>query len=284
MKMTAPLERVLRAFLADPADPRYGYDLMKAAGLKSGTLYPLLGRLEDEKLVTSAWETPQQDGQRPRKYYRLTAEGAEVARLELAQVSAGRRGSPARPPGPGDPGMRGERRLLRIGEYLIARACRHLPAGARDERYREWVAELPAILGDPGVRPAARRAARMLRYASGTIRGTALTPGSARRVMAHTARAAAPWIIAGLVGFLWRLAKTPHEWISVGIGCLLGTLLGSLIAFGCRLAYRRWGKGLGEAMTAAVESRARTRAQARARAACILQARASAGSVNSTAG
>jgi hypothetical protein len=90
--------------------------------------------------------------------------------------------------------MRGERRLLRIGEYLIARACRHLPAEARDERYREWVAELPAILQDPGVRPAARRAARMLRYASGTIRGTALTPGSAPRVMAHTARAASPWI------------------------------------------------------------------------------------------
>jgi PadR family transcriptional regulator len=106
MKMTAPLERVLRAFLADPADPRYGYDLMKAAGLKSGTLYPLLGRLEDEKLVTSAWETPQQDGQRPRKYYRLTAKGAEVARLELAQVSAGRPRSPARPgrPVPGSLG------------------------------------------------------------------------------------------------------------------------------------------------------------------------------------
>ena len=74
--------------------------------------------------------------------------------------------------------MRGERRLLRIGEYLIARACRHLPAEARDERYREWVAELPAILQDPGVRPSARRAARMLRYASGTIRGTALTPAA----------------------------------------------------------------------------------------------------------
>jgi hypothetical protein len=178
--------------------------------------------------------------------------------------------------------MRGERRLLRIGEYLIARACRHLPAGARDERYREWVAELPAILGDPGVRPAARRAARMLRYASGTIRGTALTPGSARRVMAHTARAASPWIIAGLVIFLWGLAKTPQEWIYVGIGCLLGSLLGSLTTFGCRLAYRRWGKGLGDGLAAAAQARARTRAQARA--ACILQARASAGSVNSTAG
>jgi DivIVA domain-containing protein len=182
--------------------------------------------------------------------------------------------------------MRGERRLLRIGEYLIARACRHLPAGARDERYREWAAELPAILRDPDVRPAARRAARMLRYASGTIRGTALTPGSARRVIAHTAGAASPWIIAGLVIFLWGLAKTPQQWIYVGIGCLLGSLLSSLTRFGCRLAYRAYrrkrGKGLGEDLTAAVEARAR--AQAQARAACILQARASAGSVNSTAG
>ena len=135
--------------------------------------------------------------------------------------------------------MRGERRLLRVGEYLIARACRHLPAEARDERYREWVAELPAILAAPDVRPAARRAARMLRYASGTIRGTALTPGSARRVMAHTARAAAPFIVIGLVDYLLGWAKSPQDWIYLGIGALLGRLAIS----GCRLAYRRWGKG-----------------------------------------
>ena len=97
MKMTAPLERVLRAFLDDTAAPRYGYDLMKAAGLKSGTLYPMLSRLESDKLVTSAWETPQQDGERPRKYYQLTGEGIRVARLELAQASAGRLRAPARP-------------------------------------------------------------------------------------------------------------------------------------------------------------------------------------------
>lgn len=175
--------------------------------------------------------------------------------------------------------MRGERRLLRIGEYLIARACRHLPTEARDERYREWVAELPAILRDPGVRPAARRAARMLRYASGTIRGTALTPGRARHVLSHTAGAAAPFLITGLVSYLRGWTKTPQEWIGLGIGCLLG----SLITSGCRLAYRRKrGKGLGDDLTDAIEARARTRAQARA--ACILQARASAGSVNSTAG
>ena len=46
----------MRAFLDEPAAPRYGYDLMKAASLPSGTLYPLLARLEQQKLVTSAWE------------------------------------------------------------------------------------------------------------------------------------------------------------------------------------------------------------------------------------
>jgi PadR family transcriptional regulator PadR len=89
MKMTGPLERVLRAFLEDPAAPRYGYDLMKAARLPSGTLYPMLGRLEDDELVSSAWETPSEDGQRPRKYYQLTGEGVRVARLELAQLTSG---------------------------------------------------------------------------------------------------------------------------------------------------------------------------------------------------
>jgi DNA-binding PadR family transcriptional regulator len=104
--MTGPLERVLGAFLADPAAPRYGYDLMKAAGLPSGTLYPLLARLEGQKLVVSAWETPQEEGERPRKYYKLTGEGIRIARLELAQASARRRRGPARPghPAPGSLG------------------------------------------------------------------------------------------------------------------------------------------------------------------------------------
>jgi PadR family transcriptional regulator, regulatory protein PadR len=94
--MTGPLERVLAAFLADPSSPRYGYDLMKAARLQSGTLYPLLARLERQKLVASAWETPQHDGQRPRKYYQLTGEGLRVARLELAEASARGQRAPVR--------------------------------------------------------------------------------------------------------------------------------------------------------------------------------------------
>ncbi len=95
MKLTGPLERVLRAFLADPAVPRYGYDLMKASGLPSGTLYPMLSRLQEQGLVSSAWEPPGGDGSgRPAcRYYWLTDEGIESARAELAGADSARRGA-----------------------------------------------------------------------------------------------------------------------------------------------------------------------------------------------
>jgi hypothetical protein len=62
--------------------------------------------------------------------------------------------------------MSGERLLLRAGEFLVSRACRRLPPDIREERYREWSAELPAILHDPQVRFAPRRAVRKLRPCS----------------------------------------------------------------------------------------------------------------------
>jgi PadR family transcriptional regulator, regulatory protein PadR len=90
VKLTGPLERVLKVLTADPSASHYGYDLMKAAKLPSGTLYPMLARLEQEGLVESEWEAQRTDagGRPPRKFYRLTAEGARVARAELAQASA----------------------------------------------------------------------------------------------------------------------------------------------------------------------------------------------------
>lgn len=89
VKLTGPLRRVLQVFLADPSAGHYGYDLMKAAKLPSGTLYPMLARLQAQGLLSSAWE-PQPDdasGRPPRKYYQLTGEGVRVARLELAQAA-----------------------------------------------------------------------------------------------------------------------------------------------------------------------------------------------------
>ena len=56
----------------------------------------------------------------------------------------------------------------RLAEYLIRRASRSLPADIGADRYREWAAELPAILNDPDIRFAPLRAARALRYAAGT--------------------------------------------------------------------------------------------------------------------
>ena len=107
MKLTGPLERVLRVLIADPSAQHYGYDLMKAAKLPSGTLYPMLARLQQDGLVESEWEAQREDagGRPPRRYYRLTAQGLRAARLELAQAASpaparlARNGSPRPAPG-----------------------------------------------------------------------------------------------------------------------------------------------------------------------------------------
>ena len=103
MKLTGPLERVLTVMIADPSAPHYGYDLMKAAKLPSGTLYPMLARLQQDGLVDAEWEAQRQDtaGRPPRKYYRLTAEGLRVARLELAQAASSAAPAPPRRAGHG---------------------------------------------------------------------------------------------------------------------------------------------------------------------------------------
>jgi PadR family transcriptional regulator, regulatory protein PadR len=89
VKLTGPLRRVLQVFLSDLSARHYGYDLMKAAKLPSGTLYPMLARLQDQGLLTSAWDPQARDagGRPPRKHYQLTGEGIRVARLELAQAA-----------------------------------------------------------------------------------------------------------------------------------------------------------------------------------------------------
>jgi DNA-binding PadR family transcriptional regulator len=59
----------------------YGFDIMDATGLPSGTVYPALRRMESEGLVTSQWEPGKKAlaEQRPaRKYYRITRSGSEV--------------------------------------------------------------------------------------------------------------------------------------------------------------------------------------------------------------
>lgn len=81
------METLLSALLEQPGQWFHGYPLMKTTGLRSGTLYPLLARMESQGIVESQWQEPQQPGRPPRHAYRLTRSGRELAR-SLADGSA----------------------------------------------------------------------------------------------------------------------------------------------------------------------------------------------------
>jgi DNA-binding PadR family transcriptional regulator len=80
---------ILLSILAGGAS--YGYAILQRVHdlsggevqWKDGTLYPVLHRLADEGLVTSAWQTS--DAGRRRKYYRLTPRGHEALEAEKQQ-------------------------------------------------------------------------------------------------------------------------------------------------------------------------------------------------------
>lgn len=92
MSMTSPIrfspqtKSLLEALLVAPREWRYGYDLSRETGLKSGTLYPILMRLADNKLVEHCWENTE-EGRPPRHMYRLTGDGVKWAR-EMAPKKA----------------------------------------------------------------------------------------------------------------------------------------------------------------------------------------------------
>lgn len=78
----------------------YGYSLMSTIKdksndlleVKDGTMYPILYRLEDQKLIESYWETSVEGRGKPRKYYRITQEGKERYTIMLndySEVSTG---------------------------------------------------------------------------------------------------------------------------------------------------------------------------------------------------
>lgn len=76
---------VLAVFLEEPATPRYGLELGKLASVGSGTLYPILERLEDDGHIAGDWEDISEavEGRRRRRYYTLTPNGRIWAEQEL---------------------------------------------------------------------------------------------------------------------------------------------------------------------------------------------------------
>jgi DNA-binding PadR family transcriptional regulator len=80
---------LLAALLDQPRAWRHGYDLSTATRLKSGTLYPILMRFSDRRLLDSKWQPAEQSGRPPRHLYRLTAQGVAYAREQLADAVPG---------------------------------------------------------------------------------------------------------------------------------------------------------------------------------------------------
>lgn len=93
LRLTVPTRLVLEVLLADPGEERYGLAIGRGAGLPSGTVHPILARLESAGWVTSSWEDidPQHAGRPARRHYRLTSDGAQAAREAVASA---RRPSP----------------------------------------------------------------------------------------------------------------------------------------------------------------------------------------------
>jgi PadR family transcriptional regulator PadR len=78
---------------------RYGFDIMEATGQASGSVYPVLSRLERDGLVRARWESEaaaRREGRPARKYYELTAPG-ERALAESLRVIRGIEGTEPEP-------------------------------------------------------------------------------------------------------------------------------------------------------------------------------------------
>jgi DNA-binding PadR family transcriptional regulator len=87
------------------AGVRHGFDIMDAAGLPSGTVYPILGRLERAALVRSRWEAAsvaQREKRPPRRYYEITAAGVRALAMSVEHYrTLGRSGPTGILPTPG---------------------------------------------------------------------------------------------------------------------------------------------------------------------------------------
>jgi PadR family transcriptional regulator PadR len=86
---------LLAALLARPAQWHHGYALSQVTGIASGTLYPILMRLEKLRWLETRWEQPGRAGRPPRHLYRLTSGARVWAREELANARTRKAWKPA---------------------------------------------------------------------------------------------------------------------------------------------------------------------------------------------
>jgi len=94
MRRSPQTSLVLAEFLGCQEEWRYGYDISRNTGLKSGTLYPILMRLAEHRLLETSWEMVV-EGRPPRHMYKLTQDGLRYARAQVAAERVAVEGEPA---------------------------------------------------------------------------------------------------------------------------------------------------------------------------------------------
>jgi DNA-binding PadR family transcriptional regulator len=90
MRLSLQALRVLQAFVEEPTEARYGLELMEHTSLKSGTIYPVLHRLETAGWLRS-WNEPvdtAEVGRPARRLYALTPTGLASAQEALEPFRA----------------------------------------------------------------------------------------------------------------------------------------------------------------------------------------------------
>jgi DNA-binding PadR family transcriptional regulator len=88
-RITGPTLKVLKELLQAPTTDLSGADIGRSSGLPSGTLYPILLRLEAAGWLSSQWETakPTEIGRPRRRLYKLTGTGARAARAAFEEIA-----------------------------------------------------------------------------------------------------------------------------------------------------------------------------------------------------
>jgi PadR family transcriptional regulator PadR len=91
VRMSLQTLRVLEVFLENPTAQLSGADVHESCGIASGTLYPILLRLEAAGWFVSRWESidPSSAGRPRRRLYRLTSTGLKRASEVFASFSRG---------------------------------------------------------------------------------------------------------------------------------------------------------------------------------------------------
>lgn len=88
IRISGPMLKVLKVMVEKPQEQRSGAEISRSTAVGSGTLYPLLQRLENAGWLKSEWEKidPSEAGRPRRRLYKLTGRGQTNAVKALAEL------------------------------------------------------------------------------------------------------------------------------------------------------------------------------------------------------